>query len=48
MPANGPPFNSIDDIPRGLTEEELDEVIAHRAAKRWVNDIKRLFGLDDD
>jgi len=37
----------IDDMPRGLSEEELDEALRLRAAKRWADDIRDALGLDD-
>ena len=47
-PASAIEPRSIEDIPRGLTEQELDEVIEQRAVRRWVEDIKRSLGLWDD
>lgn len=43
-----PPSDCVADIPTGLTEDELDEVIAMRAARRWADEIGRALGLADE
>lgn len=45
---NEPQIDSVDQIPLGLSDDEIDEVIAHGAARRWAAEMRAALGIDDE